>query len=287
VKNQVFGVAPVRQGFGVSAGQPVDGLIGFEVLSRFITTFDYANNQVILQMPGAYSAPAGSDVIPIVQNGQQPQFPCRIDDVDGECTLDTGARDSISFYAPFMKANPQIVPATLSAVGVNGFGFGGAALGRLGRVQTLAFGTFTLHDIVGDFTTQTEGALASPFVAANVGGGVLKRFAMTLDYNKLTMTLTPNARYNDPDSYDRSGLFLINKGGAVLIVDARAGTPAATAGLAKGDAIVTVDGAATSSLSLKAIRETFAGAPGTVVHLVVKGKDGTSRDVTLTLADYV
>jgi hypothetical protein len=287
VKNQVFGVAPVRQGFGVSAGQPVDGLIGFEVLSRFITTFDYANNQVILQMPGTYTAPAGAEVIPIVQNGQQPQFACTIENVPAECTVDTGARDSISLFAPFMTAHPQVVPTTLSANGVNGFGFGGAALGKLGRMQNLGFGSFMLHNVIGDYTTQTQGAFAVPFVGANVGGGVWKRFTMTLDYNKLTMTLTPNATLDSPDTFDRSGLFLINHGGVVTIAGARDGTPAVTAGLAKGDAILSVDGTSTASLTLQAIRDTFSGTAGTPVHLVIKGKDGTTREVTLTLADYV
>lgn len=288
VKNQVFSVAPVRQGFGMSAGQPVDGLIGFEVLSRFVTTFDYANDRVILQMPGTSSTPsAGADVLPIVQNGQQPQFACGIDGIAAECTLDTGARDSISLYTPFMQAHPQIVPAKLSAVGVTGFGFGGPAYGKLGRMQTFTLGTFTLHDIIGDYTVQTAGALAAPFVGANVGGAVWKRFTLTLDYNKLTMTLTPNASFDVADSYDRSGLFLINKGGAVTIIDARPGTPAAAAGLAKGDAIVSVNGTQASALTLQAIRTTFAAAPGTVVHLTIKGKDGAARVVTLTLADYV
>jgi hypothetical protein len=287
VQNQVFSIAPIRQGFGVSAGQQVDGLIGFEVLSRFITTFDYANNRVVLQLPGAYTAPAGAHVVPIVQNGEQPQFACEIDSVPAECTLDTGARDSLSFYGPFLKAHPQLVPSTLTAVGVNGFGFGGAALGKLGRTQTLSFGSFTLHNMIGDYTTQTAGAFASPFVGANIGGAVWKRFALTLDYNKLTMTLTPNANFDSPDSNDRSGLFLINHAGNVTIADARPGTPAAAAGLAKGDALVSIDGVATSTLSLQAIREKLLGAPGTVLHLTVKAKDGTSRDVTLTLADYV
>jgi hypothetical protein len=33
-------------GFGVSAGRAVDGLIGWEVLARFVTTFDYADKTV-------------------------------------------------------------------------------------------------------------------------------------------------------------------------------------------------------------------------------------------------
>ena len=287
VKNQVFSVAPLRQGVGTSAGQAIDGLIGFEVLSRYITTFDYANNRVVLQMPGTYTAPVGAHVVPIVQNGEQPQFACAIDSIATECTLDTGARDSLSLYPPFVKMHPQVVPTTLSAVGVNGFGFGGAALGKLGRTQSLSFASFTLNNMIGDYTVQTQGALAVPFVGANIGGAVWKRFTLTLDYSKLTMTLTPNTLYGSPDSYDRSGLFLINHAGNIVIADARPGTPGAIGGLTKGEEIVSLNGTQTNTMSLQSIREVLMRDPGTVVHLTVKGKDATAREVTLTLADYV
>src|SRR5581483_7004104 len=137
VRDQLFGVAPTRMGFGISSGRPVDGLIGFEVLSRFITTFDYAGKSVTLAMPGnAPSAPSGSKTSPWVLDGRQPQFACSIDGIDTQCTLDTGARDSITLFGPFLTAHPQIMPATLTGIGVNGFGFGGPAFGKLGRIQS-------------------------------------------------------------------------------------------------------------------------------------------------------
>lgn len=286
LRDQLFAVAPVRQGFGVSAGQRVDGLIGFEVLARFVTTFDYANSRVILAMPGA-AAPAGADIVPFVLNGRQPEFDCTVDSVASRCALDTGARDSITVQGPFIGDHPQVVPQKLTETGVTGFGFGGAAYGRLGRLQSLGFGRFVLHDVVADFTTQEKGAFAQPFVAGNVGGGIWKRFALTLDYDKLTMALVPNAAYDTADSYERAGLFLINQGGKYVVFDTRPNTPAAKAGLAKGDTISSVDGQTASSMSLEAVRETFMRPSGTVVKLGITGKDGTVREVLFTLEDIV
>ena len=288
IKDQLFGVAPTRMGFGVSGGRPVDGLIGFEVLSRFITTFDYARNAIVLSMPSAPPpAPAGSSTSPFVLDDRQPQFACGIDGIATQCTLDTGARDSISLFTPFLAAHPSVVPSSLSAVGVNGFGFGGPELGKLGRLSSLAFGGFTLRDVVGDFTVQQKGALAQPFIAANVGGNVWRRFTLTLDYEKQTMTLMPNAAYAQPDSYERAGLFLLNRAGKYVVLDARPGAPAAQAGIVRGDTIVSVDGKAADTMTLQALREMFYGAPGTVIHLGIMGKDGTQRNVVLTLRDYV
>jgi hypothetical protein len=283
VTNQVFIVLPLKS-LGAAHGMPMEGVIGYEVLSRFVTTFAYGNKKVVFHMPGSYTPPTGASVVPITQYGTQPQFACSIDSVPTTCTLDTGARNAISLFTPFVEAHPSVVPARLTALGVNGFGVGGLTPGRLGRVQTLSFGGLTLRDLVGDYTTQTEGGLAVPFIGANVGGAVWKRFTMTLDYHRLIMALTPNADFDMRDHWDRSGVFLVNKG-ALTIIDVRPGTPAANAGLAKGDVIVSVNGA--SGPSLRQVRELFSAEPGTVEHLVVKRKDGTMHRIDLTLKDYV
>jgi hypothetical protein len=287
LKDQLFGVAPTRAGFGVSAGQQVDGVIGFEVLARFVTTFDYARDVVVLQMPGTTQLAPGSDVVPFVFNGTQPQFACGVDGIASQCTLDTGARDSLSFYGPFVAAHPQVVPKMLTQLGVTGFGWGGPAYGQLGRLRELTFGSFSLPNVVADYTAQQGGALTAPFVAANVGGNILKKFALRLDYTKQTMALTPNATLGDADTFERSGLFLVSKGGKVVVFDARPGTASAEAGIVKGDTIDTIDGRPTSAMSLEDVRAVFFGAAGTVVRLGLAGKDGTQRTVALTLADVI
>jgi len=284
VTNQVFVVLPIAKSLGMAHGVPMDGVIGYEVLSRFVTTFDYGNKRVMLRMPDSYAPPPDATVIPIVLYGTQPQFACSIDNVQTTCTLDTGARDSISLFTPFVEAHPSVAPATLTAPGVNGFGVGGPHIGRLGRVQTLSFGGLTLRDLVGDYSSESKGGLAMPFIGANVGGAVWKRFTMTLDYRQLAMTLAPNVDFDMRDHWDRSGVFLVNSG-AITIIDVRPETPAANSGLAKGDVIVSVNGA--SGLSLRQVRELFSAEPGTVEHLVVKSKDGSAHDIDLTLEDYV
>lgn len=285
--DQLFAVAPTRQGFGVSAGHPVDGLIGWEVLARYVTTFDYANRRIVLSMPGSAQPPANGHVVPFVLYGTQPQIACTIDGIPAECTIDTGARDTITFMSPFLAAHPQVVPATITAVGVNGFGFGGPAMGKLGRVQTVGIDDLQLTNLVADYTTQTVGALAAPFVGANVGGNLLRRFTVTFDYWNGTMTLVPNAAFNEADSYERSGLFLIKRGDSIVVIDARPGTPAANAGIVKGDVLDSIDGSAAGTMLLGDVRNLLAQAAGTVVTLIVTGKDGSKRSVKLTLQDYV
>jgi PDZ domain len=262
-------------------------LIGWEVLARYITSFDYAENQVRLSMPGSVVAPANAHIIPFVLAGTQPQIACTIDDIPSECAIDTGARDSLTLFGPFLAEHPNVVPGTLTAVGINGFGVGGPSLGKLGRLQNVEIAGMPLNNLIADFTAQTQGAFAAPFMAANLGGNLLRRFDITFDYGKQTMTLVPNATFNDPDQYERSGLFLVTQSGKVIVANARPGTPASDAGIVRGDVITTVDGSPVSSMTLEAIRATFTRAAGTVIHLGLTAKDGTQRTVVLTLRDYV
>lgn len=286
VRRQLFAIAPTRAGFGIAAGQPVDGLIGFEVLSRFVTTFDYDDGRVVFQMPGA-QPPAGSDVIPFVFDGRQPQFGCTIARVAAQCTLDTGSRASISLMTPFVAAHPSVVPSDVTAVGVNGFGVGGGSYGKLGRIADIGIGRFDVRNAIADISMQTKGAFASPFVSANVGGGILKRFTMTLDYGKETMALQQGRGFDVPDSYERAGVFLIAPGGRYVVYDVRPGTPAARAGLLKGDVIDAVDGVSARDMSLQQVRDAFARPAGTVVRFSVTHKDGTKATLNIVLADYV
>lgn len=118
-----------------------------------------------------------------------------------------------------------------------------------------------------------------------MGGGVWKRFTVTFDYAKLTMTLQPNASVDARESHERSGLFLITNAGKIDVYGVRPGTPAAEAGIVKGDVILSIDGVAPESL--EQVRNAMSGAAGTVLHLQVADTTGKERTVTLTLRDWV
>lgn len=285
LRKQVFVVGPVRAGFGMSSGKPVDGLIGFEVLSRFITTFDYGSKHVVLRT-APLAPPAGAATIPFVFNGQHVDIACTIAGFPGRCTVDTGSRIPLSVLSPFLAAHPSIVPPNATAVGADGFGIGGPALGRLART-TLQIGPYTFPDTITDLSAQTRGAFADPYTAGNVGAGVWKRFALTLDYGRQTMTLVPDAGFAERDTYDRSGLFLITRGGKIIVADVRPGTPAARAGIASGDVLTTVDGTDVATYGLVGMRDLLRGAPGTSLTLGVAAPDGATRTATVTLHDYV
>ncbi len=284
IRNQNFFVLPIDRDIGIVEGVKIDGMIGYGVAARFITTVNYATRRLSLAMPGT-TPPAGT-AIPFFFDGMIPKLHVSIDGVAANAQLDTGNHSAFILFTPFVAAHPTIAAQATSAIGVDGFGVGGPALGRLGRIATLQIGPFVLHHVVTGFSTQRSGILADPFTSANIGGGIWKRFVLTLDYPQQRIYLEPNATYGRAFSYDRSGLFLIEAHGSVVVLDARPGTPAAAAGLRKGDVILSVDAKPATSFTLAQLRALLSGPSGTRVTMRVRS-GGVEHDITLTLKDYV
>ncbi len=286
LRDQLFSTAPVRAGFGTSGSAPVDGLIGWEVLARYVTTFDYGRDRVTLRMPSASTLTG--NVTHFVFGGTQPQMPCAIDGISTVCAIDTGSRSSLDLFTPFIAAHPSVVPANATAPGFNGFGIGGGDIGRLGRVRSVALGGYDLDSMIAGLGTTKQGAFARIGVGANVGGGIWKRFVVRFDYPHVTMSLAPDAAYNVPDSYDRSGIFAVAHDGHLIAIDVRPGTPAADAGIKKGDVIASIDGKSGADLTLASLRAAFRQPAETALHLgIVSPPSTTPHDVTLNLRDYV
>src|SRR6202022_803101 len=139
-----------------------------------------------------------------------------------------------------------------------------------------------LPQMIADYSSQRKGYFANPFIAANIGGGVWRRFSVTFDYPRQLMTLVPNNAFGQRDEYDRSGVFLIAAAGQPTVLDVRAGTPAAKAGLVRGDVLVSINGKPAGNVNLLQIRKLFRSPSGTVIHLTVRNKAGAERAATLT-----
>jgi len=288
VRNQYALVLPIATGFGVAEGMRIDGMLGYQFLARFLTTIDYADSKLTLAMPSALPAAApGAATMKFFLDGSIPRINVNVGDVTVSAEVDTGNRAGLALSSPFLAAHPAIAALAKTAPTVTGFGVGGPSYARLGRIPALQIGPYQISNSIALFSSSSQGALADPFNPANIGGTLLSRFDCTFDYAHQQLLLAKNAHFDAPFSYDRSGLFLIDQNGAHTVLAVLAGTPAAAAGMAQGDVIVGVNGAAAAAQSLAALRALLSSAAGTVVHLTVRNAQNAVRDVTLTLADYV
>ena len=288
IRNQYMLVLPIARGFGVAEGMRIDGMLGYQFLSRFLTTIDYAGSKMTLAMPPALPAAVpGAAAIPFFFDGTIPIVPVTINGVAATAEVDTGNRATLELLAPFLASHSAIAALAKTAPAVTGFGIGGPSYSRLGRVPSLQIGPYSFSNVVTLFSVATQGALADPFTPANVGGGIWRRFDLTFDYQHSRLLLAKSPLFDLPFGYDRSGLFLIDSDGAYTVISVLPGSPAAAAKFAKGDVLLAVNGAPAANQSLSTLRALLAGPVGTVVRLHIRGPRGVERDASITLADYV
>jgi len=285
LSNQVFAVFPMETLSAVE-GIQINGLIGYEVFKRFVAKVDYEHHMITLTLPSAFAYKGEGTVVPFQFNAHIPQVDGAIDGIEGKLDIDTGSRASLTVLGPFAEKHDLMAHYGAKVEAVTGWGVGGAARGLVTRAKVLRLGKVEIHNPVTELSLQKKGAFVSPYVAGNVGAGVLKRFNITFDYPHQQLIFERNANYDKPDVFDRSGMWLNQSGESFEVMDVIAGGPAATAGLKVGDKILAIDGQPAGHLSLLAIRQLFKSEPGTKLRLAIQSGE-QKRDVDLVLKDLV
>lgn len=284
--NQLFAIYGLDSYANVE-GVRIRGLIGYEIFKRFVVKVDYEHNQLTLTLPGAFAYKGSGTPVPFQFNNHIPQVDGDIEGIPGKFDIDTGSRSSLSVLKPFADKNDLGKRLDAKVEAVTGWGVGGAARGLMTRVKTMHLGSVAINNPLAELSLQTKGAFVSPYVAGNVGAGVLKRFNIIFDYPHQQLIFERNANYDKPDVFDRSGMWVNKAGDDFEVMDVIAAGPAAAAGLKVGDTISAVDGRPAREVSLPELRARFRGdPPGTRIKLTVQS--GTrKRDVVLVLKDLV
>ncbi|HZW73469.1 MAG TPA: PDZ domain-containing protein, partial [Caldimonas sp.] len=266
-------------------GVPLDGLVGYELFTRFGTTIDYARREFVLTAADRFAPPAGAAAIPFDMDDRVPIVQATLGGLPARITIDTGSRSSLTLHSPFVRANDLVARYHAAAESVIGWGIGGAVRGRVARLPTLVIGDQHVDGIAGDLFTGDKGSYANPDLSGNLGSGVLRRFTVAFDYAGKKMYLAPNAEFGKPDAFDRSGLWLLRDGDKLQVTDVVAGTAADRAGLRVSDRIVAFDDEPVGTRSLAAWRVRLReSAAGTSLRVRFE-RSAETKSTTLTLAE--
>lgn len=288
LKDQVFGV-DYSPGFSELEGKDdrFAGLLGYEFAKRAVISIDYEKGRMTFTRPDAFQAPRAAVRIPFTFNAHVPVVSALLDGVSGEFEIDTGSRSALTIMVPFAKANDLIGKYHAIHSAIVGYGVGGPSRALLARAGELTIGGLTIYGPVTEIITDKGGVAESTRTAGNIGGDLLKRFTVTLDYTHQLLWLEPNALAYRPDVFDRSGLWISRApNGHTVIMDVTTDSAAAQAGLAANEEILEVNGRAAERIPLEELRERFKGPVGTRISLLVRSRNGR-RPVTITLAEQI
>jgi len=206
----------------------------------------------------------------------------------GEFEIDTGSRGALTLMHPFAASYGLVDKYHATRSVTVGYGVGGPSRALLARAGELVIGgTTTIAAPITELVSDTAGQAVATHTAGNIGGDLLKRYTMTLDYQHQRLWLEPNELAAQREVFDRSGVWIARgKDGAIQIADVANDSAAARAGIATGEEILAVNGKPAKDVQLYDLREQFKGPVATSFNLRVKGKQG-ERQVTLILADQI
>ena len=284
--DQVFGTERSPGWIAVEGAQS-DGLLGYEFVKRAVLAIDYAKRTLTFTRQEAFHPPKDVAAIPFTFDEHIPMVSASLDGHTGEFEIDTGSRGALIVMHPFATSNALVERYHATRLETIGYGVGGPSKALLARAGELTIGSTKITAPIAELINDASGQAAATHTAGNIGGDLLKRYTVTLDYAHQLLWLQPNELASRREVFDRAGVWIARaKDGAIEIADVANDSPAAKAGIASGDEILAVNGQPARDVQLYDLREEFKGAIGTAFRLHMKGKQG-ERDVTVTLADQI
>ena len=261
-------------------GAGEQGMVGYEFFARFITRFDYGRHTITFIDKKYFDPKDAGTPVPMRLYHQFPEILGTYNGIPGRFGIDTGSRMPLELNAAFAAAN-GIHPPAGAVEAQTGWGVGGPSHSAVFQGGTLTLGPVAIDHPLTMISLDRGGAGAAAAFPNNVGGGVLKRFVVTFDYDHSLMYLKPiEGPVADLDTFDRSGMWINAAPEGLKVIDITKGGPAEAAGLKKDDIITAVDGKPATGLFLPDLRQRLReDAPGTVVTFRLK----SGADVKVTL----
>lgn len=262
------------------------GILGFNVLNRFVDRIDFGAETLTLEEPSTFVYRGQGAKVPFRLAGFMPVVTMTVDGrYTGEFRLDVGSSSTVDLHSPFVREH-GLLERTGRGIEVLGGGFGGTFTSRLVRMRSMALGPFTWKEPLVSLQTGTAGMLASEDYAGNVGNQILDRFTVTFDYERKALYLEPrDVKRRDP--FSRLGAQLMRMDGVVKAGQVLEGSPAWDAGLRLFDEIVAIDGKPALEYGPEAVNRMFESRrPGTRVVFDVRRGDETLR-LTAVLRDIL
>lgn len=243
-------------------GVNVNGILGYEVFSRFIVEVNYDTKILTLTTPQNFKKKRGYDEIPITIEDTKPYISGHVvyqdgNEVDLKLMIDSGASHGL-----FLDENsdPKLYVPQNHINSTLGRGLGGVLRGKIARLAEFEVGGKSWENLIATFP-QEDTILDSlksttTFRNGSIGGEILSRFKVIFNFPQEKIYLKKGRTFKKAFTYNLSGLVVKAKGSGLVnyeIVAVRENSPGEMAGFQKGDRIVSVNNIDSKSLTLSNI----------------------------------
>lgn len=301
--------------FSTSLGVTIHGIIGYDVFESFIVDINYTNNHIKLYNKKDYNKKklTKHQELPLAIYNKKAFLTGAIllednTDIPVRLLVDTGSSDALwLFHDPEkgVKLPDKHYDDYL------GKGLNGDIFGKRTKLKGVKIGDFLLKDAKAAFPFRESFSAIKNLGNRNgsLGGEVLKRFNMVLDYGNNRIYLKKNSNFKIPFQYNLSGIALQHNGlryiseritnargvvqqddsdtfgnvqillgnqtrlslvPEIIVSGIRAGSPAAESGLMEGDVILAVNGKRVHDYKLQEILSMINQKEGRKVKLLIE-----------------
>jgi predicted aspartyl protease len=266
-------------------GHPVDGILGYDVFARHVVEVDYVARVVRFHPPDAWSPPGDAFEVPLRMVSQIPLVDVRVRGVSGiertaRVEFDTGQTGALTLTQEYLGRERLITDTQPKQAITAGAILAGRVPAFVTRLDSIALGRARISAPIATVAAAEAAGVEGEAVGL-LGGEILRRFDLFVDYPRSRALLRPNRDFAGPLEFDMSGMSLAAADGKLSSYRVRsvlAGSPAAEAGVLAGDVVTATNGRPTADLPLSELRRLLR-VPD-VVHTMTLLRDGAARTVT-------
>ena len=119
---------------------------------------------------------------------------------------------------------------------------------QLTTIREVRIGPYRFRKVPTFIFDDEYNVTSYPNLGGLIGNDLLRRFNVTINYDKREIHLMPNSHFNDPFDYAYTGLGIYYVDGRVIVEDIIPGSPGDKAGFKSGDIILGVNNNFTNNI---------------------------------------
>jgi len=263
-------------------GTDVQGILGYELFSRFIIKIDYEKKQLTLMLPQRFRENRKFQLLPISIEDTKPYITVNLEmndstSLSAKLLVDSGASHGL-FLETSSNAKIQIPEKHVESI--VGRGLGGEITGEIAKIKTLKLGKYGISNVVTSFPDpntymDTIKTSLTVFRNGSIGGEILSRFVVIFNFPGEKIYLKKNYSFKKDFYFNLSGLTIRAQGARLKnfeITNIRKDSPAQRVDLQLGDKIISVNGIVASELELNSINGFLNSKPGKRINLQIERK---------------
>ena len=253
-------------------GMEINGILGYSVFENFILGINYNHRTITFYNPDYDSYKRKEKryiTLPLTMHDTKPYLNLQVVDNEGQVfnvkmLLDTGASHALWLNRSSL---PTMMVPEAQRYTYLGSGLNGDIHGTITRMNKIKVGGYELDNAIVSFpdSASISHAIGLDRRNGSIGSEILKRFNLIINYPDKQISLKKNSYFNSKFTENLSGMEVIApipELHTYMVDDVRKNSPAAMAGIKKGDILLTINGVPVKKLTLNEIYQILQSKPG-------------------------